>query len=180
MPPMRPDGIQRRNDVCNHEAGHAAAMFLYGRPIREIDVDNPDSWTAGHVVPGPVEPIPEPPDEIKENFEDLLGWVDARESESGWQSAVINRTGSLAGGQDWTGPESRADRELVLQARPLWMTPGHWELFVESKAERILHDPVFRRIHTALAMQLARHSHEAMSGSRAEAILREAAVDTRA
>ena len=163
------DPTQQRFDLWNHEAGHAAAMFLFGRPIKEIDVDRPDQWSQGHVVPGE-RYQPQMPD----NMPDPHGWVDAHLSKSLRESAIISRIGSLVGHQDWFGAESRADRANVLAACPAALSTDAWEMLVQSYAEDLRDEPRFKAVHRALSFALAENPHTVMTGQRVVEIATEA------
>jgi hypothetical protein len=143
-------------------------MFVYGRSIREIDIDRPDRWAVGHVVPWEIEPITEPPDDVKSKAD----WIDARLNADRRETAVIARIGSLFAGQDWYGPESASDRQIVLAACWPGLASDNWEMLVEGWAEELRDDPRFRTVADALAFALAGRPHEVMTGTRVVEIAR--------
>lgn len=171
--PVREDEMQRRRNVCNHESAHATAMLLDGRPVRSIDVNRPEVWSHGHVVPGPCEPL-QIPDDLLGNPEAVRGWIDAQMFKSRRQVATHARIGGLVAGHDWLGPVCRSDRNLVLRCCPPGWEPGGWEELVTLGAVELAESERFRRAHRWLAGELLASYYDVMPGARAAEIIEEA------
>jgi hypothetical protein len=171
------DPYRERMRVANHESGHAVSFWMCGRPIHEIDIDRPDSGFAGWVKPGKTD-MPDMPEGLDPAA--VIDWCDAYYARAIREVAVCARVGGLVAGDDWHGPACKADRALVRDTHPAWLSPDLWEEFVLSFAEEMLADPRFAPACKALSRALLERPHEAMSGDRAveiiEAALHEQAV----
>jgi len=156
---MTTDPYRRRMEVANHEAGHALAMYLCGRGIKEIDIARPDSWAEGWVVPEPAQPLGMPPDGI-----DPREWVDAYLERSQRETAVIARMGAFAAGDDWSDPTCDVDRAVVQATRPTWLTPDAWETYVMMFVVEMYEGPGFQRALKSLSSALLESPNEKMLG----------------
>jgi hypothetical protein len=156
-------------EVANHESGHAVAMYLCGRGIKEIDIARPDSWAEGWVVPEPAEPLGMPPDGI-----DPRDWVDGYLERSQRETAVIARIGAFAAGDAWSDPTCDVDRAIVQATRPTWLNPSGWETYVMMFVAEMYERPGFQRAVKYLSTALLDSPNEKMPGAVAVPIIKAA------
>jgi hypothetical protein len=171
---MLEDPTQRLIATCNHEAGHAVAMHWFDMPIREIDVNHPERWSLGHVVPEPRE-IPPPPEGL--DHDAVIAWLDGYLFHDGRKLAVTARMGGMMGNHDWLSESCAHDREIVLKSCPKGFQPATWEALIELAAENLRDNPRFCAAQKRLAIELHHNHHDVMPGARAVEIIEQALAE---
>jgi len=168
------DPSQQLLRVANHEAAHTCGHHHFGRPVEKIDIDRPERWSLGHVVPAQTEPLILPPGV---EGDAALAWIDGQLYKGRIETAIIARLGGMFGGDDWRGEGCSTDRATVVQACPRKMDLPAWEDLVEVRAQTLVEDRRFNAGVKALAIALVERQHEPMPGSRAFEIIERALLE---